>query len=114
MKSALRLRRGEDFARARRTGRVFYHPAMILNIRANAGSCNRYGIVIGRRFGIAVQRNRCKRQLRALLQEMHKELQQGYDIVLVARRQLQGQPFRAMRRIVLRLLDKAGLLGKIG
>ena len=47
----------------------------------------RVGIVIGKRFGKAVLRNRGKRIFRELVRKTHKFLKQGYDIIVFPKRQ---------------------------
>jgi ribonuclease P protein component len=110
MKSVLRLRRPADFARARRFGIVHRHPALAISVCANDLSHNRYGIVTGKRLGIAVMRNRCKRRLGAALRALHPFLRQGFDIVVIARRSLTEQPFIELSRILRQLFARAQLL----
>ena len=111
MKSALRLRRPADFTRARRFGAVYRKPDLLINVWKNGLSHNRYGIVASKQLGVAVIRNKAKRRLRAILWLAHSTLQQGYDIVVVARASLTRQPFCALQRIVSELLVRAQLLG---
>ncbi len=113
MKAALRLRQSSDFARVRREGKVYRHPAMLLSLCDNSLRRNRYGFVVGKRVGNAVARNRCKRRLRALIADMHKSSRQGYDIVIVAKPAMLPQPFCDLRRIVNVLFRRARLL-KVG
>lgn len=110
MRSALRLRKPADFAYVRRHGTVQRHPVMSIGVCANALAHNRYGIVVGRRLGIAVARNRIKRRLRATLSELHPLLRQGYDIVVIARRNATAQPLIELRRILADLFTRAQLL----
>ena len=111
MKTALRLRRPADFARVRRYGKLYRSPALLLSVCANELSHNRYGFVAGKTLGIAVIRNRCKRRLRAAVSLLHGELKQGFDIVIIPRRQLLGQPFAELQRILRRLFSRAQLIG---
>lgn len=110
MKSALRLRRPADFARVKRFGKTQRHAALSVNFYANQLSRNRYGIVVSKRQGMAVCRNRIKRRLRAALSELHCGLGQGFDIVLVARRGVIAQPFDDLRRILSELFRRAQLI----
>lgn len=110
MKSALRLRRPADFARVWRSGGMYRHPAMSIGVCANELAHNRYGIVTGRRIGIAVVRTRCKRRLAAALSNLHPALRQGFDIVVIARQSLVLQPFSELQRILQGLLTRAKLL----
>lgn len=111
MRAALRLRKPADFGRVARAGAVYRHPDLRIGVCRNALSHNRYGIVASRRLGSAVVRNRCKRRLRAILTRLHGRLDQGFDVVIIARTQNARQPFAELQRIVLRLLAKARLTG---
>ncbi|MCE2473379.1 MAG: ribonuclease P protein component [Anaerolineae bacterium] len=110
MKSALRLRRPADFARVRRNGRLHRHPAMAIGVCANDLLHNRYGVVTGRRIGIAVVRNRFKRRLVAALDALHPALRQGFDIVVIARQSMIEQPFSDLQRILRELFTRAKLI----
>ncbi len=109
MKAALRLRRSADFARVRRRGRLYRQPTLLLRVCANSLPHNRYGIVTSKRLGNAVQRNRCKRRLRAALWQLHGRLRQGFDIVVIARGGAAAQPFAELLRILKWLLAQAQL-----
>lgn len=110
MKSALRLRRPADFARVKRLGAAFRHPDLLIRVRENE-THNRYGIVISRRHGNAVARNRFKRRARAILTDLHASLNQGFDVVVLARPGSVEQPFGDLQRTLKRLLVRAGLVG---
>ena len=110
MKSALRLRRSADFARVRRKGRWQRHPAMAIGVCANELLHNRYGIVTGKRIGVAVIRNRCKRRHAAALGILHPAIQPGYDVVVIARQSMIEQPFGELQRILRELFARAKLI----
>ena len=110
MKSALRLRRPAEFKHVRRAGKAYRHPSVLVSVCASNLPHNRYGFVVGKRLGGAVQRNRCKRRLRALMHALHESLRQGFDIVVVARPAMQGQPFAELQRILKRLLFQARII----
>ena len=110
MKAALRLRRPSDFARVRRTGVARRHHDLTISFCRSELSHNRYGIVTSKRLGKAVARNRCKRRLRAILSILHREMQQGFDVVVVARPCIVRQPFSELHRILYVLLAQARLM----
>ena len=81
-----RLRRRRDFEalmRDRNAARPIRHRILTLRARHNNLEHTRVGYAVGRPVGGAVIRNRIKRQLRALVQEL--PLAPGYDIVITAR-----------------------------
>lgn len=107
----LRLRRSSDFEQVRRRGRTVSSPLIVLRVAPNGLAQNRYGFAVGRRVGKAVRRNRVKRWLREAVRRMHPHLQQGYDLVFVARGTLvdESVTYHEVAATVESLLKRAGL-----
>jgi ribonuclease P protein component len=110
MKSALRLRRATDFIRARRQGTQYRYTFLVLSYVENDLPYNRYGIVTSKKLGNAVVRNLIKRRLREAIYRLHPRLYQGYDIIVIARPVVVGQPFSQLLRILDKLCEQAGLM----
>ena len=110
MQRHLRLRRSDDFARIRQAGRRYQHRLLLLNVAVNGLESNRYGFITSKQLGNAVIRNRARRILRAAVRSLHAQLKPGYDIVIVARPAMVGQPFAAIRRIIEELMIQSGLM----
>lgn len=110
MKRALRLRSAADFTRVRQEGQLYRHPVLSVAVRSNSYRHNRYGLIVSKALGGAVARNRIKRRLRALLGRLHCHARQSFDIVVIARPRMIGQPFPALNRILSELLFEAGVL----
>ncbi len=108
----LRLRRSFEFERVRKRGRSWTTRLVVLAVLPNDLHHNRYGFAVGRRVGGAVDRNRIKRWLRESVHELHPTLQQGHDIVFIARGSLarEGVNFEQVRKAVRTLAHKAGLM----
>jgi len=83
---------------------------MLLSLHPNDLSHNRYGFVTSKALGKAVIRNRTKRHLREAIHNLHPHLRTSYDVVIVARKAVVGQPFAEVVRIVRELADKAALI----
>ena len=64
MQTRFRLRRSSDFARLRERGRTWRHPFLILSVIENNLEHNRYGLIVSKRLGNAVKRNRVRRLMR--------------------------------------------------
>jgi len=94
-----RLKRRTDFRAAaaamRATGRAF---VLQTRRRADAGVV-RVGFTVSRQVGNAVERNRVRRRLRALVRlATAGSLQIGHDYVLIGRRAALAAPFGEMTR----------------
>ncbi|HMQ35547.1 MAG TPA: ribonuclease P protein component, partial [Chloroflexaceae bacterium] len=61
MRRANRLRRPDQFRRARREGRTYSAPLLLLNVVAGRRRRTRCGFVVGKQLGTAVRGNRAKR-----------------------------------------------------
>lgn len=81
----LRLRRGSDIDRVRSRGRSWSSRLLVLAILPNELEHNRYGFAVGKKVGGSVERNRAKRLMREVIRIRHPELEQGYDLLLIAR-----------------------------
>ncbi len=83
----------------------------MLIVAPNGLEQNRYGFAVGRRVGKAVRRNKVKRWLREAVRRLHPTLEQGYDVVFVARGALaeQAVTYHEVVEHVQSLLRRAGL-----
>ena len=80
---------------------------MLRALRRDSGK-SRFGFAVGKRVGNAVVRNRTKRRLREILR--HLPVDQGWDILVSARPGAATADYRALRRVIITLLQRGGLL----
>ena len=110
MQRRFRLTRSEDFERARRFGRSYAHPLVVLVARKNDAGKARLGVAAGRTVGNAVKRNRAKRLLRAAMQNLVSSLPPGWDVVLIARPPLASSNYAEVHAVLVTLLRRAELV----
>lgn len=110
MQRPLRLRHSVDFARSRRMGRLWRLPLLYLSVVPNGLPHNRYGFITGKVIGGAVTRNRIRRQLRAIMRQMHGQLRSGYDLVWLTRNGIAGASYSQISAMAAELLQRASLL----
>ncbi len=110
---SLRLRDPREFQRVRKRGQSWTTPYLVLVSEPNNLEHNRYGFAVGRRVGKAARRNRVKRWMRESVRHRHQSLEQGFDVVLIARGRM-AEPdvdFRTVDDSLGILLKRAGLAG---
>jgi ribonuclease P protein component len=76
---------------------------------AEAG-ISRVGIVVGKRFGIAVRRNRAKRLFRELTRQARMELIPGHALLVFPKREALGLSFEELKAAWLSTLRRQGML----
>ena len=89
------LRRPADFRRILDNGSRQRVGDLVVAKSAGLPDLARYGLVAGKRTGNAVQRNRIKRRLRAVVATVG--LPAGYDYVLVAGAQVSSVDFATLK-----------------
>lgn len=108
MKRTYRLRRPDQFRRARREGRSIATPLLTLNLVAGRRRRLRCGFVVGKQIGNAVRRNRVKRRVREAVRLALPMIASGFDLVFVARSpDLAIVPFATIQLAVEQLLRRA-------
>ncbi len=110
MKRDQRLRRTEDFRRAReRAARPWSHPLVVLYAAPNDLERSRVGVTTSRRIGNAVVRNRVRRRLREAARLVYPAMAPGRDLVFIARAASADATWPSLRDAVAALVERAGL-----
>lgn len=110
MQRQFRLTRSTDFKRVRRDGKSNAHPLVVLIALENQLSTTRVGVTAGKRVGNAVIRNRAKRLMRAAARELHPQIKNGYDLIIIARKPIIQSKMPQVREALHNLLQRAQLL----
>ena len=102
-----RIARGGEFIRLKDTGRRAAWGCMMANwLPVAPGAAPRLGVIVSRRVGGAVIRNRARRQLKECFRLHQHELAAPIDLVLVARNSIVGRPQCEVERDFLAGLTK--------
>ncbi|GAB4208345.1 MAG: ribonuclease P protein component [Roseiflexaceae bacterium] len=110
MKRTQRLRRPDQFQRARREGRSWDTPLLLLQAVANRRRTTRCGFVVSKRIGGAVERNRAKRRVREAVRLVYDVVPPGWDLVFVIRSPaVITTAFPQLQDTIERLLRRASL-----
>jgi ribonuclease P protein component len=105
----LRLTHSEDIKRVRHEGRSLANTLLVLGFLPNHLQQNRIAIIAGRSVGGAFQRNYAKRRLRSAFQSLMMEFDQGFDLVLIARKPLLNVDYPLIVEGLRTLAKQAGL-----
>ena len=115
---ATRLRRSAEFQRLTREGQRQVSRAFVLVIAPAISGEDvervRLGVVVGRRVGNAVVRNRVKRRIREWFRHQRASLRRGMDVVVVGRAPCAELASREIWRDLDGLAGRAGALGDAG
>lgn len=105
------LKQNSDFRRAYGRGKSYSDPALVTYVLKNnrAGIC-RMGITTSKKIGNAVERNRCRRVIRAAFRELAPQIAGGYDFVFVARTKTKFIKSTQVKKAMLQQLIKAGVI----
>lgn len=85
MSGAVTLKQNTEFHRAYGRGKVKTSPGLVTYAVKNKGMGCRIGITAAKKLGCAVERNRCRRIIRAAFSSISPQCSGNWDIVFVAR-----------------------------
>lgn len=106
------LKSSQDIQSVRQKGNSYANGWLVLIAARNALDASRVAIIASRSVGGAVQRNRCKRVLRARVNQFSSELRPGFDILLIARKRLLDAEPIEIDQAVHGLMVEAGLINR--
>lgn len=108
--SPLFLRKSKDFDRVKREGTRLQTPLFNLISTLSSSAGVRVGIVVGRRMGKAVTRNRAKRIFRELVRKTNHVLVKGHDLIVFPKRAALSTNHRALTEVWMEALAHEGLV----
>jgi ribonuclease P protein component len=110
MKRKYRLRRNSDFQHVRQIGKSYASPLMVLAFLRNQLDHSRFGFVVNKHLGKAVQRNKIKRRMREAMRLRRQEIKPGFDLVFIARKPAGQATYQELSQALDQLLRSANLL----
>ena len=104
------LRKSADIRLVFKEGKRVSCPLFTLLYRLNALDCTRVGVVVGRKLGGAVARNRSKRRFRELGRLSLQQVPSGLDLLVLPKREAVTEPARSLREAWQAILRRAHLV----
>lgn len=107
------LKRPDEFQRCYRQGQAYKNRVAVLHAYYRGDSePARVGFAVSKKVGKAVERNRVKRWLRAIVLPIASQLPPGYDFVFSARTRAKFEGYWPLRHGVYQLLEQGEFLPK--
>ncbi len=110
MKKEYRLKSSSEIQDLKKNGVSLASPYLILVFAENHTDQKKIAVIASRSVGGAINRNRCKRILRAAVDPVISQIQPGYNLLLVARRPILEAKFLDVSKATHSLLIKGRLL----
>ncbi|MGI6413428.1 MAG: ribonuclease P protein component [Syntrophomonadaceae bacterium] len=104
-----RISHQEEYQELYKKGKKFTGKYIIVYIKGNNLHHNRFGIVVSKKVGNAVIRNRAKRQIRAVIQEINRGMIGSNDMVVIAKSNISKSSYCVIKKDFCGILRKAGL-----
>mgnify|MGYP003299027665 CR=1 FL=1 len=109
MKVANRIKANEDFVSTVRKGRALKSLSYIVHFRQNELDICRIGISVSKKIGIAVTRNRVKRQIRAMCDSLVNYSLHAFDVVVVVKADYLSKSYQENLEILQKLFKEIGI-----
>ncbi len=105
-----RLRNPREFSFVYNKGTPCFGRHVVVSALPTGKEVSRVGFAVSKKLGTAVTRNKVRRRLKAIVQELTDQFSPGYDVVIGAKRSAVGASFAELREDLRSTLRKSGLL----
>jgi ribonuclease P protein component len=106
------LRHRADFEAVVRSGNVSATRLLVLRARRTDGPTTRIGLATPASLGGAVERNRVRRRVRALVQARHGEMGAGWDLLVIMKPAARAATYVELGAALDAALARAGVRGE--
>lgn len=91
--------------------RSFSAPFLIAKAKSNTVLFNRFGVIVSKKIDRrAVYRNRVRRLIYSIVEELYDNIEQGYDILIIMRKNAAGKTREDLYACIKHMLSSEGLL----
>ncbi len=110
MSKIVTLKQNVEFNHAYNRGKVKISPLLVTYAVKSRGKGCRIGITAGKKLGNAVERNRCRRIIKAAFSSVFPECSGNWDIVFVARFKTKKAKSSDLIPVMVKHLTEAGVI----
>jgi len=107
-----RISKSKEFIRVREKGQIIQNKyfKMIFSRRENIDESSRLGIIVSKKFGNSVRRNKIKRLIREAFRLIYPNLKIGFDLIIIVRMGADNPKFGYVDQYLRELLKNSGIL----
>lgn len=105
MKKEFRIKKSQEFSEIMNAKRFYTCPAFVIYVKPKKLDHARVGISVGKKIGNAVMRNKVKRQVRMMLQELF-DFNGFFDMILLVRVKYLEESYNTNKNCLEKLLKK--------
>lgn len=111
MKKKYRVKSEKDFQVAFLQGKSFANRQLVLYVYPKTEQVHfRVGFSVGKKMGNAVQRNKIKRMLRHAVHEIAPIIENDYDYLLIARKDISTKNFFEIKQSLIHVMSIASVI----
>lgn len=110
MKHTESLRKNGDFRKVYNKGKSIANRQLVIYYLPNKLKHNRLGISVSKKVGNSVVRSRVTRLIRESYRLNEQNVENGYDIIIIARATMKGVTYFEAEKSFLHLFNKLGLI----
>ncbi|MBO1306368.1 ribonuclease P protein component [Enterococcus sp. 669A] len=115
MKKAYRVKKEKEFQKVFQEGTSFANRKFVVyRLEPSDQPHFRVGLSVGKKIGNAVARNRVKRLIRAVLQELAPAIDPRLDFIVIARPAIKDLSYEEVRSNLIHVLKLAKILNEEG
>ena len=108
-----RIKKSIDFEKIFQTGKTITGRFVFLKTKKTKNrSCRLCFVVSSKVSKKAVERNKIKRRLREIIRSAYSELAQGYDIVIIAKKEILSKNFTEIKEDITKTLKEAKIFSQ--
>lgn len=105
MKKEYRVKKTNEFSDIMKYKKFYASPSFVIYVKSRKEDRPRIGISVGKKMGNAVVRNKIKRQVRMMVQEIYT-FDENFDTIILIRVKYHEENYRNNKKVLERLVKK--------